>query len=113
MYLVVFNDIPSQRKYLESHGITTIIINDEKYKPFNKDTYSNKLFTFLRSLNSFELSHNLNDIEIIDAVYSKVKSLQSLNAILADQVKDALLIVVYYILRTVDRRLCYTSIIKK
>lgn len=87
MYLVVFNDIPSQRKYLESHGITTIIINDEKYKPFNKDTYSNKLFTFLRSLNSFELSHNLNDIEIIDAVYSKVKSLQSLNAILADQVK--------------------------
>ncbi|CNL10140.1 usg protein [Yersinia intermedia] len=86
MYLVVFKDIPAQRKYLESHGITTIILTDEKSKPFNNDSYSNKLYTFLFGLNSFELCTDLNDIEIIDAIYSRVKLLQSLNAILADQV---------------------------
>lgn len=86
MYLVVFEDIPAQRKYLESHGITTLILTDEKIKPFNNDSYSNKLYTFLHSLNSLELCTDLDDIEIIDAIYSRVKSLQSLNAILAEQV---------------------------
>ncbi|WP_240346832.1 SIR2 family NAD-dependent protein deacylase [Pectobacterium brasiliense] len=86
MYLVVFKDIPAQRKYLESHGITTIILADEKHKPFNNDSYSNKLYTFLHNLNSLELCTNLSDIEIINVIYSKVKSLQSLNAILADQI---------------------------
>ncbi len=86
MYLVVFKDIPAQRKYLESHGITTVVLTDEKLKPFNNDSYSNKLYTFLHSLNSLELCTDLNDIEIIDAIYSRVKSLQSLNAILADQI---------------------------
>ncbi|EKI5182236.1 SIR2 family protein, partial [Salmonella enterica subsp. enterica serovar Uganda] len=86
MYLVVFKDIPAQRKYLESHGITTIILTDETIKPFNNDSYSNKLYTFLHSLNSLELCADLDDIEIINAIYSRVKSLQSLNAILAEQV---------------------------
>ncbi|EEA4429387.1 hypothetical protein GMF63_00325 [Salmonella enterica] len=86
MYLVVFKDIPAQRKYLESHGIITIILADEKLKPFNNDSYSNKLYTFLYNLNSLELCTNLNDIEIINLIYSRVKSLQSLNAILAEQI---------------------------
>lgn len=86
MYLVVFKDIPAQRKYLESHGITTIILTDEKIKPFSNDSYSNKLYTFLHNLNSLESCTDLNDIEIINVIYSKVKSLQSLNAILADQI---------------------------
>ncbi|EOC4895849.1 SIR2 family protein [Enterobacter hormaechei] len=86
MYLVVFKDIPAQRKYLESHGIITIILADEKIKPFNNDSYSNKLYTFLYNLNSLELCTNLSDIEIINLVYSRVKSLQSLNAILAEQI---------------------------
>ncbi|EDF9720219.1 hypothetical protein B4Q50_18955, partial [Salmonella enterica subsp. enterica serovar Poona] len=86
MYLVVFKDIPAQRKYLESHGIITIILADEKLKPFNNDSYSNKLYTFLYNLNSLELCTNLSDIEIINLIYSRVKSLQSLNAILAEQI---------------------------
>ncbi|MBS6387280.1 MAG: SIR2 family protein [Enterobacter sp.] len=86
MYLVEFKDIPAQRKYLESHGIITIILADEKIKPFNNDSYSNKLYTFLYNLNSLELCTNLSDIEIINLVYSRVKSLQSLNAILAEQI---------------------------
>ncbi|WP_313098636.1 SIR2 family protein [Atlantibacter hermannii] len=86
MYLVVFKDIPAQRKYLESHGIITIILTDEKLKPFNNDSYSNKLYTFLHNLNSLELCTNLSDIEIINLIYSRVKSLQSLNAILAEQI---------------------------
>ncbi|EHM1371950.1 SIR2 family protein [Salmonella enterica] len=86
MYLVVFKDIPAQRKYLESHGIITIILADEKLKPFNNDSYSNKLYTFLYNLNSLELCTNLSDIEIINLIYSRVKSLQSLNAILSEQI---------------------------
>ncbi|EJS4872732.1 SIR2 family protein [Salmonella enterica] len=86
MYLVVFKDIPAQRKYLESHGIITIILADEKLKPFNNDSYSNKLYTFLYNLNSLELCTNLSDIKIINLIYSRVKSLQSLNAILAEQI---------------------------
>ncbi|EHK4206247.1 SIR2 family protein [Salmonella enterica] len=86
MYLVVFKDIPAQRKYLESHGIITIILADEKLKPFNNDSYSNKLYTFLYNLNSLELCTDLSDIEIINLIYSRVKSLQSLNAILAEQI---------------------------
>ncbi|ECV4531478.1 hypothetical protein DMH36_16815 [Salmonella enterica subsp. enterica serovar Poona] len=86
MYLVVFKDIPAQRKYLESHGIITIILADEKLKPFNNDSYSNKLYTFLYNLNSLELCTNLSDIEIINLIYSRVKSPQSLNAILAEQI---------------------------
>ncbi|EHJ8935803.1 hypothetical protein G7244_004237, partial [Salmonella enterica] len=78
--------IPAQRKYLESHGIITIILADEKLKPFNNDSYSNKLYTFLYNLNSLELCTNLSDIEIINLIYSRVKSLQSLNAILAEQI---------------------------
>ncbi|EDK8919557.1 hypothetical protein GHK09_20730, partial [Salmonella enterica] len=72
--------------YLESHGIITIILADEKLKPFNNDSYSNKLYTFLYNLNSLELCTNLSDIEIINLIYSRVKSLQSLNAILAEQI---------------------------
>ncbi|HBP9254763.1 TPA: hypothetical protein L6787_004872, partial [Escherichia coli] len=86
MYLVTFKDIPSQRKYLESHGITTIVLTDDKHKRFGNDSHSNKLFTFLYGLNSLELCNNLNDTEIIESIYSRVKSLQSLNAILADQI---------------------------
>lgn len=86
MYLVTFKDIPSQRKYLESHGITTIVLTDDKHKRFGNDSHSNKLFTFLYGLNNLELCNNLNDTEIIESIYSRVKSLQSLNAILADQI---------------------------
>ncbi|ECO9173489.1 hypothetical protein FX251_14865, partial [Salmonella enterica] len=67
-------------------GIITIILADEKLKPFNNDSYSNKLYTFLYNLNSLELCTNLSDIEIINLIYSRVKSLQSLNAILAEQI---------------------------
>ncbi|EID8271934.1 hypothetical protein LCG00_004406, partial [Salmonella enterica] len=66
--------------------IITIILADEKLKPFNNDSYSNKLYTFLYNLNSLELCTNLSDIEIINLIYSRVKSLQSLNAILAEQI---------------------------
>lgn len=86
MYLAVFKDIPSQRKYLESHGITTIILNNEGQKRFGKNEYSNKLYDFLNKLNGLELHSDLNDIEIIDKVYSKIRSFNSLNAILADQI---------------------------
>lgn len=86
MYLAVFKDIPSQRQYLESHGITTIVLNDEGLKKFGKNEYSNKLYAFLDKLNGSELNSDLNDIEIIEKVYSKIRSFQSLNAILADQI---------------------------
>jgi hypothetical protein len=86
MYLAVFKDIPSQRKYLESHGITTIVLNDEGTKRIDKNEYTNKLFNFLNKLNGSEFHSDLNDNEIVEIVYSKIKSLQSLNFILADQI---------------------------
>lgn len=86
MYLAVFNETPAQRKYLENHGITTIVLNDEGKMRFGRNEYSNKLYEFLNRLNSSDQHSNLNDIEIIEMVYSKIKSLQSLNAILADQI---------------------------
>jgi hypothetical protein len=93
MFLVVFEENKNQSKYLENFGIKTIIIEKED-KSFDLDTDSNKLATFLKQLGSVQSNDmdvdNLSDSEIVDFVYSRLKPLDELNAILLKQVQSAL-----------------------
>jgi hypothetical protein len=93
MFLVVFKEDKNQDKYLENFGIKTIIINKED-KSFGLDNNSNKLATFLRSLNSDKNYHsnidNMSDLEIVNFVYKKLKPLDELNAILLNQIQSTL-----------------------
>lgn len=93
MFLVVFKEDKNQNKYLENFGIKTIVINEEDTS-FGLDSYSNKLATFLRSLNSDKDYHsnidNMSDIEIVNFVYKRLKPLDELNAILLKQIQSTL-----------------------
>ncbi|HDL8020787.1 TPA: SIR2 family protein, partial [Yersinia enterocolitica] len=77
MYLVMFNEVTSQIKYLESHGITTLLLENESSKPF-EDSYSNKLYNFLLGLKSPELNLNVSDREVIDGIYERIKNFNTL-----------------------------------
>lgn len=93
MFLVVFKEDKNQNKYLENFGIKTIVINEEDTS-FELDSYSNKLATFLRSLNLDKDYQddidNMSDIDIVNFVYNRLKPLDELNAILLTQIQSAL-----------------------
>lgn len=91
MFLVVFKEDKNQNKYLENFGIKTIVINEEDTS-FGLDSYSNKLATFLRSLNldkdyNFNID-NMSDIDIVNFVYNRFKPLDELNVILLKQIQS-------------------------
>ncbi|HEG0621627.1 TPA: SIR2 family protein [Yersinia enterocolitica] len=89
MFLVTYNESPSQIKYLENHGITTLVIKDEIYKNF-ENQYSNKLYNFLIKIKRPELTKNKNDRDVIEGVYEKLKNLRTLDSIISDQIVDTL-----------------------
>ncbi|HDL6942160.1 TPA: SIR2 family protein [Yersinia enterocolitica] len=89
MYLVMFNEVTSQIKYLESHGITTLLLENESSKPF-EDSYSNKLYNFLLGLKSPELNLNVSDREVIDGIYERIKNFNTLASILSDHIVNTL-----------------------
>lgn len=95
MFLTVFQENKNQSKYLENFGIKTIVLTNEK--DFNLvDTYSNsnKIATFLESLN-LPVEENINiksmtDDDVIVFVYKKLEPFDSQNSILLQQIQTAL-----------------------
>lgn len=90
MYLVTFEDIPSQRKYLENHGITTLVLTKVESKLFPNSEYSNKLYTFLNTIKNENIVSDMEEDEVLDFIYSKICNLKNMNAILADQILKCL-----------------------
>lgn len=88
MYLVVYEDDYAQRKYLASHGITTIKANVYQ-TDFFADERSSNLYGFLKSIKDKKVSSN-EDKNILKHIYTRLQELSSLNAILADQITDCL-----------------------
>ena len=91
MYLAVFKDDPTQRRYLENHGITTLILTEESELPIGADSYSHKLHHLLFSIltkNSRIVSES--PLEVIDYIYKKVSILGDLNYVLLDQIRKTL-----------------------
>jgi len=97
MYLVTYKRNNNQIKYLENHGITTIIIeeiNDEQFPikdALTLDDYSRKMHTFLsRILTKDELNIVNSSEDIIDFILNKLETLNQLEGILIEQIQNVL-----------------------
>jgi len=95
MYLVTYERNDNQIKYLENHGITTIVIDDidDKKIPAKNDLddYSKKMYTFLsRIVTKDEISLIGNSTETVDFILSRLDSLNELEGILTEQIQNAL-----------------------
>ncbi len=95
MYLVTYQRNDNQIKYLENHGITTIVIEKtgDKRLPIKDDLddYSKKMHTFLsRILTKDEVNVFNTPKETIDFVLNKLESLNELDGILIEQIQNAL-----------------------
>ncbi|WP_456311485.1 SIR2 family protein [Serratia proteamaculans] len=89
MFLVTFDETQSQIKYLENHGITTLVVSDETHKVFN-NPYSNKLYNFLINIKKPELFKIDEDFDLIEAIHEKLRNLNTIESILSVQIVDIL-----------------------
>lgn len=95
MYLITYKRNDNQIKYLENHGITTIVIEDiddrNSGMTENLDDYSKKMYTFLsRIVTKDELNVGDNSKETIDYILHKLEKLNELEGILIEQIQGAL-----------------------
>jgi hypothetical protein len=95
MYLVTYKRNDNQIKYLENHGITTIVIEETDDKKFpikdDLDDYSKKMHTFLsRILTKDEVNVVDNSEETIEFILNKLETLNELEGILTEQIQNAL-----------------------
>lgn len=91
MYLATFKENQTQLKYLENHGISSIILKDSEEVVFGQDEYSNKMYTFLNKIKTQDEKRLLNsDNQVIDFVLEKIEPLNDLNGILIEQVQESL-----------------------
>lgn len=89
MFLVVFKADPAQSKYLSSHGITTLVLDDiPEVSQFN-NCYTSRLYDFLLSIKNKNISSVSSD-NIIKQVHDRLIPLNSLEGILAEQVVKSL-----------------------
>lgn len=88
MYLVVFDEDFAQRKYLASHGITTILAKEIDCDYFNDDR-SNKLYSLLHAIKERNISNETGPA-IISKIYSRLENLNYLESILAEHVLKCL-----------------------
>ena len=97
MYLVTVKDKENefQIKYLENHGIKSLVINEinkqKCTKEENLDDYSKKLLTFLYRIKD-EISNTEEEVEeeTIDFIFNKLKILDELEGILIKQIEKIL-----------------------
>lgn len=95
MYLITYKRNDNQIKYLENHGITTIVIEETDNDKFpikdDLDDYSKKMHTFLsRILTKDQVNVANNSIETIDFILNKLETLNELDGILIEQIQSAL-----------------------
>jgi hypothetical protein len=95
MYLITYNRNDNQIKYLENHGITTIVIEESDNEKFpikdDLDVYSKKMHMFLsRILTKDEVNVIDNSKETVDFILNKLETLNELEGILIEQIQSAL-----------------------
>ncbi len=90
MYLTTFEENQTQNRYLENHGIASIILQEIDADAIGFDDYSKKMYTFLRRIKNNDEQRLLNsDNEIIEYVLKKIEPLNDLNGILIEQVQKS------------------------
>ncbi|SHG94773.1 NAD-dependent protein deacetylase, SIR2 family [Flavobacterium micromati] len=95
MYLITYKRNDNQIKYMENHGITTIVLEETDNDKFqikdDLDDYSKKMLTFLsRILTKDEVNVANNSMETIDFILNKLETLNELDGILIEQIQIAL-----------------------
>lgn len=95
MYLITYKRNDNQIKYLENHGITTIVIEDIDNKNFplkdDLDSYSKKMHTFLSRIVTKDKGNIIdNSKDTIDFILNKLETLNELEGILTEQIQNAL-----------------------
>ena len=90
-YLTVFNENPTQNKYLENHGINIFLLDEPNKEPKIQKEYFENSKHFLDLLKNYEKVELLNsEKEIIEFVLSKLNVLSELNGILLEQIQTSL-----------------------
>lgn len=94
-YLISDTQNSIQKKYLQNHSI--ILVSNDEDKKFNclNDIRSRKTATFLDLLVNpsridSKLNNDLNDDEIVEHIYDKLKILNDLDGILLEQIQNVL-----------------------
>lgn len=91
MYLAVFNKDDTHDKYLSNYGIKTILIPESNNHHF-KDNYSNRTLSFLEKIKTNNLEyHAKSDSSVISYMCSILSDLNSLEWVLAEQLKEQLI----------------------
>ena len=89
MFLAVFRADPAQEKYLLSHGITTLLLDDKAAIDHFDNHYTSQLYNFLLSVKNRNISSVLPN-NIIKQVHNRLLPLNTLEGILAEQVLKSL-----------------------
>ncbi|MDK9422773.1 hypothetical protein HER17_04735 [Pectobacterium carotovorum] len=89
MFLAVFKADPAQSKYLLSHGITTLILDDKTAVDHFNNHYTSQLYNFLLLIKNRNIS-SVSPSNIIKQVHNRLLPLNTLEGILAEQVVKSL-----------------------
>lgn len=89
MFLAVFKADPAQSKYLLSHGITTLLLDDKTAVDYFNNHYTSQLHNFLLSIKNRNIS-SVSPNNIIKQVHNRLLPLNTLEGILAEQVIKSL-----------------------
>ena len=94
MYLVSFKVDKPQESYLKNHGVTTLVLDDEKYSidEINKlDKRSALTQSFLTSITQDNRTVDPNnEQEVISFIYERIKHLKQLSSISYNQIRGAI-----------------------
>lgn len=90
MYLAVFDDDPIQKRYLENHGITTLVLNSNNVTSFgiNKTYEIHQLLNKIYTKNSDAIITDQK--EVVDFLFKKISILNEENYILLEQIQKTL-----------------------
>jgi hypothetical protein len=87
MFLTEFYNNPSHKRYLESFGITTLVLKEKSGSLLNP--YSKRIHRFLEILNTKDFIYKVTTAEdIIQYIYNRVTILDDLNNILFTQIES-------------------------
>jgi len=82
-YLVAFNSNNSERKYLNNHGITSLILDDEGDSNINT-----RIHNFLNLIkNQNYVPENVSDVSVVDYFYTKLLPFDMVNVLMPEQIQ--------------------------
>ncbi|OBU18008.1 hypothetical protein AYY19_11215 [Photobacterium aquimaris] len=94
MYLVNFNSNTPQEIYLKNYGVTTLVLDKDKY-PIDEITNLEERAALIQSFLNHIIANNLNIYEdneggVINYIYDRLKHLKQQNSISHNQIKKAI-----------------------